>query len=885
MLAGAALVATVPLLDRAGAPSGTERVGRGATDGIDGAGGDGDGIVGIDARPGRVVTVSVAFEPGWVVPQLAGRDQGVTATGLPEGREPGAETVGATVAVPSGSESFVVRSPIGRSLAFRIRIGATWTSWNGVGIGEDEAPDGLDGEEGAGAGPPAAIPILLTPGARTIELADRWGSDEPIELVFLPGFDGPTAEVFDEDFDGPAAPALAGADAPAIQPRSSWTSATWAGGNASCGSGPGVADHLQAVIVHHTVTANDYQPDQVDDLLRAIHYSHTEINGWCDIGYNFVVDRFGRIWEARTGSIAQSVIGGHARGFNHGTMGVALLGQHHAGAWPPADTVSEASRDAVEVLANWKLGAEGVDPNGRTWLRNRSGASRQRLTGETWHHVPTVLGHRDVGLTSCPGSNGMDVVDELPDRLARRVDTTPPYEWVGWRANDNGPAFAIADARGGIRPAGTANPWSSAPSGVGGGSVIAVGGNVAGGYLLTSAGALVAYGAAPAPGSPVAAGGPIDLVVRSDGSSGWLLDGTGVLRGFGGAPDISSGVSGPVAADLDDNGRGQVVTASGLVVGIGGVAGGTVDAGGATVVDVASSPDGGGWVLDSSGRLLGFGGRGDSRVDPAAAPVAVVAASTEPGGWVLDRHGQLWPFGGARYVLPVATDARSGDAVDVAGLGAVYGAGFLASSDARWAGALHQLFLGRSASDAELDVAVTRLEQGSDRLDLTTELARSDHWAGSELDQMYLDVLGRQADPDGRRYWMGQIGAGLKLQDLGTYFYGSTEYARSAGSETGYVRGLYLALLGREPDAEGLAYWAGELTSGRAAPPDIAAGFYASVESRRSRAARLHRRILGSEPSAARRDELADRLPVVGDVGLAAELAAGADYYRQAASG
>ncbi len=442
---GALLVALVPILDRSDPSSlGPEAV----TD-------DGDGAsTGTGGPSGQVVTVALDLEEGWVVPEVevsaiepvgdadldaghdVGHDHGIPS--LPVG----SATVGVAVDIRRGSESFVIRSPAPRDLAFRAGTEERWGPWQPLGIGDDEAPDGNKGGEGAEARPPAATPVLIQPGSARIELVDRRGDDDPIEIVFLPSFDGPGNGAL----DGPASPALASGDAPAIMARDTWTSAGWASQNGSCGDGPVIADHLQAVVVHHTVTGNRYEADQVEALLRAIHYTHTEINGWCDIGYNFVVDRFGRIWEARTGSVEGSVIGGHARGFNTGTVGVALLGQHHSGAWPPASSVSQPAGEAVEVLANWKLGAAGVDPNGRTWLRNRSSASRQRLAGETWHHVPTVLGHRDLGLTSCPGSHGMNLVAALPASLQSRRDLRLPYELGGWRSHDHGPAFAIADA-------------------------------------------------------------------------------------------------------------------------------------------------------------------------------------------------------------------------------------------------------------------------------------------------------------------------------------------------------------------------------------------------------------------------------------------------------
>ena len=109
--------------------------------------------------------------------------------------------------------------------------------------------------------------------------------------------------------------------------------------------------------------------------------------------------------------------------------------------------------------------------------------------------------------------------------------------------------------------------------------------------------------------------------------------------------------------------------------------------------------------------------------------------------------------------------------------------------------------------------------------------------------------------------------------------------ANSAGSTEAYVTGLYNALLGRPPDPDGLAYWVGVLQTGRATPPDVANGFYASIESRRDRARVLHRQILGSEPDAEANEWWAEQLLVSGDVGVAARMAGSSEFYRRATGG
>src|SRR5690606_21938388 len=83
---------------------------------------------------------------------------------------------------------------------------------------------------------------------------------------------------------------------------------------------------LKLAVVHHTASTNAYSASQVPSILRSMQAFHMDGNGWNDIGYNFLVDRFGNVWEGRGGGVDKAVIGAHAGGFNTGSVGVSVIG-------------------------------------------------------------------------------------------------------------------------------------------------------------------------------------------------------------------------------------------------------------------------------------------------------------------------------------------------------------------------------------------------------------------------------------------------------------------------------------------------------------------------------------------------------------------------------
>jgi hypothetical protein len=169
----------------------------------------------------------------------------------------------------------------------------------------------------------------------------------------------------------------------------------WGANEAIRRAPPRYAPSVQFAVVHHTAGNNSYTSSQSAAIVRGIEVYHVKGNGWNDIGYNFLVDKYGQVFEGRYGGVDKNVIGAHAEGFNTGSTGVALLGTYGS-AGPSA-----AARTALADLLAWRLDVAHVDPLSKlNWI---SGGNARFGSG-----VPVLLravsGHRDTGFTTCPGA-------------------------------------------------------------------------------------------------------------------------------------------------------------------------------------------------------------------------------------------------------------------------------------------------------------------------------------------------------------------------------------------------------------------------------------------------------------------------------------------------
>ncbi|MER7520183.1 N-acetylmuramoyl-L-alanine amidase [Streptomyces sp. NPDC126499] len=193
---------------------------------------------------------------------------------------------------------------------------------------------------------------------------------------------------------------------------------------------------IKAAFVHHTTSA-DYQCSESAAIVRSILVYHVKGQNppWRDIGYNFLVDKCGTIFEGREGGIDQPVLGAHTYGFNSESTGVAIIGNYME------QSASNAALASASKVIAYKLGQYGVDPAGKTTLvagaTQTSGTGISYTTGQSYT-FNAVSGHRDGFNTACPGT-----------MLYPQLPTIRSYA-TGTVAN-----LAISNLTGGATPAGT----------------------------------------------------------------------------------------------------------------------------------------------------------------------------------------------------------------------------------------------------------------------------------------------------------------------------------------------------------------------------------------------------------------------------------------------
>lgn len=288
--------------------------------------------------------------------------------------------------------------------------GGAWTPWFEL----DELTDPEDGTTTSGT-----QAVWLGGPVRSIQIrATSAGSDVTAELTAhvvtttrIASDEKAARTPSDRAARAASTDLVPGVGAPTIVTRAGW------GADESLVKGsPSYASELKAAVLHHTEGSNSYSAADVPGILRGILKYHTQSQGWNDIGYNVLVDRFGTIYEGRAGGLTRHVVGAHATGSNTGTFGVSMIGSTTSA--PPTD----AQLAAVAAVMAWKLGGSYVfDVNSATVLDDKV--------------QPRVFGHRDARSvsTDCPGRAGYAQLPRLRDLVQGRLPASATLSYTAYR--------------------------------------------------------------------------------------------------------------------------------------------------------------------------------------------------------------------------------------------------------------------------------------------------------------------------------------------------------------------------------------------------------------------------------------------------------------------
>jgi flagellar hook assembly protein FlgD len=268
--------------------------------------------------------------------------------------------------------------------------GGAWSRWQRV-VQDEDGPDRGGAEQRAGDGWRVSAPLWVgTAVALEVRAFGRVTRARALTVR------SPVSKV--------PFRATAAAGMPRVVARSAWLA-----DEAIVKGKPAYADVLRMAHVHHTAGTNTYTRLQAPAVVRAIQLYHVKGNGWNDIGYNALVDRFGTVYEGRAGGLDRNVVGAHARGFNTGSFGIALMGDFRT-VDPPAAAV-----DALVKTLAWRLDLAHLDP-----LSTFNGVSsgNERFTPGIAVFLRAISGHRDTGLTTCPGERLYVRLGEIARRVA-----------------------------------------------------------------------------------------------------------------------------------------------------------------------------------------------------------------------------------------------------------------------------------------------------------------------------------------------------------------------------------------------------------------------------------------------------------------------------------
>jgi hypothetical protein len=279
----------------------------------------------------------------------------------------------------------------------RVRVDGRWHRWVALAPADDHGPDG--------AAPTHGTDVAWAGGADALQLRYR-GAPRHLRVRFVRVTERPKLR--------PRARASQAGQPPIV------TRAEWDPGNTCKPRSAPDYGQVQMAFVHHTVSANEYTAADSAAIVLSICKYHRNSNGWNDLGYNFLVDKYGRLFEGRAGGIDRAVVGAQAQGWNSQSTSVSNLGTY-------SDVPqTEAALTAMAQLLAWKLPLHGVPVVGQVTLTSGGGELNRYKAGADVV-FERISGHRDGGKTSCPGDQLYAQLPHLRDLAAHAAPpaTTP----------------------------------------------------------------------------------------------------------------------------------------------------------------------------------------------------------------------------------------------------------------------------------------------------------------------------------------------------------------------------------------------------------------------------------------------------------------------------
>jgi len=270
------------------------------------------------------------------------------------------------------------------AITVRTRTKGEWTDWFSL-----EPSDDID-VGGTPNGRLATSPYWAGDSDGVQVRVDSLGKVEPrdveVDLVD-PGESAADAAIGSPSFSGAA---FASTNKPNIVTRKQWGA-----DERLRDKNLDMSETVKVGFVHHTAGSNSYGPNEGPKVVRGLYSYYVNSLGYADIGYNFLVDKYGNIYEGRAGSITEPVRQAATGGFNKDTMSVVALGNFQSA------RASDALVRGIARIMAFRLSAYHRNPNDVKKLRAETGSSRYDRGEKGKFRV--VSGHRNAGFTACPG--------------------------------------------------------------------------------------------------------------------------------------------------------------------------------------------------------------------------------------------------------------------------------------------------------------------------------------------------------------------------------------------------------------------------------------------------------------------------------------------------